>query len=61
VPWTDVPPNRPLVFDVFADALQGTGPAEFITPARSSDGVRRSERDERRRQGTALVELALQK
>ena len=32
VPWTDLPPNRPLVFDVFVNALQGTGPAEFITP-----------------------------
>lgn len=31
-PWTSIPPDRPLVFDLFIDALQGKPGDNFITP-----------------------------
>jgi predicted dehydrogenase len=32
VPWTDLPSDRALVFDMFVDILQGKGDSDFVTP-----------------------------
>jgi hypothetical protein len=31
-PWLAVPPDRPLVFDIFVDAVAGKNTGDFITP-----------------------------